>query len=316
MNINTHIQKVYPELIKMGKTKLNIVVSCVSNKTKTPLPSLQFRNIELDNIPKMGEKWINFLKASNAPLTPAYQLYSGAAWNSILDAEELSKNLKNYEVNWYIMSVGYGLLKWEEPIKPYSITFSKPSFDGLRKRVLKQEANRLWWDYIINRRNFKISDIATPDFTTIVVGSTEYINAVREDLEGCNNLLIISSTYNARYFVDRQIQTHEKLRFIVGGGKIDNNARNLKFILHHIDQWGVDLDVINTNLKGIISGIKEELPKVNRNRKSLSKDKAINIIKSIGLNKPMSHYVNTIRNERGYKISEQVIISYLQELKK
>lgn len=300
----------------MGKEKLNIIVSCVSNKS-VPVPSsLQFRNIELDTIPKMGEKWISSLKSVDSPLTPAYQLYSGAAWNAILEAKEVSDSLENYEVNWYIMSVGYGLIKWDEPIKPYSATFSKPSFDGLRKRVLKQEANLEWWKYITNRRNLTISGISSPDSTTIVMGSTEYINAIREDLEWCNNLLIISSTYNARYFVDKQIQTHEKLRFIVGGGKIDNNARNLKFVLQHIDEWGVDLDTINGNLNHIISEIKEELPKVNRDRKVLPKERALDIIKNIGLHQPMSHYINTIRNEMGYKISEQVIISYLQELKK
>ena len=299
----------------MGKTKLNIIVSCVANKS-IPIPSdLEFRNIELNSVPKMADQWINKLKSTTSPLVEANQLYSGAAWNTILSAKEIADNLQNYEVEWYIMSVGYGLIKWVQPIKPYSITFSKPSFDGLRKRVLKQVANREWWNYITTKRKLKISDITNNDSTTIILGSTEYINAIREDLSKSTNFMIFSSTYNASYFVDKHVQTHEKLRFITGGGKVDNNARNLKFVLEHLDKWGDNLNNINANLSEIISGIKQELPKVNRNRKPISDKEAKQVILEIGLDKPMAHYINKIRNEMNRKISEQVIIGYIQELK-
>lgn len=299
----------------MGKTKLNIIVSCVANKS-TPIPSdLEFRNIELNSVPKMADQWINKLKSTTSPLVEANQLYSGAAWNTILSAKEIADNLQNYEVEWYIMSVGYGLIKWVQPIKPYSITFSKPSFDGLRKRVLKQVANREWWNYITTKRRLKISDITNNDSTTIILGSTEYINAIREDLSKSTNFMIFSSTYNASYFVDKHVQTHEKLRFITGGGKVDNNARNLKFVLEHLDKWGDNLNNINTNLSEIISGIKQELPKVNRNRKPISGEEAKQVILEIGLDKPMAYYINKIRNEMNRKISEQVVIGYIQELK-
>ena len=128
--------------------------------------------------------------------------------------------------------------------------------------------------------------------------------------------MIFSSTYNASYFVDKHVQTHEKLRFITGGGKADNNARNLKFVLEHLDKWGDSLNDININLSKIISNIKQELPKVNRSRKSISAEEAKQVILEIGLNKPMAHYINKIRNEMNRKISEQVIIGYIQELKK
>jgi len=299
----------------MGKTKLNIIVSCVANKS-IPIPSdLEFRNIELNSVPKMADQWINKLKSTTSPLVEANQLYSGAAWNTILSAKEIADNLQNYEVEWYIMSVGYGLIKWVQPIKPYSITFSKPSFDGLRKRVLKQVANREWWNYITTKHRLKISDITNNDSTTIILGSTEYINAIREDLSKSTNFMIFSSTYNASYFVDKHVQTHEKLRFITGGGKVDNNARNLKFVLEHLDKWGDNLNNINTNLSEIISGIKQELPKVNRNRKPISDKEAKQVILEMGLDKPMAHYINKIRNEMNRKISEQVIIGYIQELK-
>jgi hypothetical protein len=300
----------------MDRKKLNIVVACVSSKSLPIPPELEFRNIGLDTIPVMADQWINKLRSTESPIIEAHELYSGAAWKTIIEAKKVSDNLKDYDVNWYIMSVGYGLIKWNQPIKPYSITFSKPSFDGLRKRVLKQEANREWWDYITTKRKFKISDVAKNDSTTIILGSTEYINAVREDLSRSKNIMIFSSTYNARYFKNKHVQTHEKLRFITGGGKIDNNARNLKFVLEHLDKWGNSLNDININLSKIIPNIKQELPKVNRSRKSISAEEAKQVILEIGLNKPMAHYINKIRNEMNRKISEQVIIGYIQELKK
>ena len=299
----------------MGKIKLNIVVSCVANKS-LPIPSgLEFRNISLDTIPVMADRWIEKLGSVETPIIEASKLYLGAAWKTILSAQEVSNTLKDYDIKWYIMSVGYGLIEWDQPIKPYSITFSKPSFDGLRKRVLKQVANNEWWDYITTKRKFSIADVASDDSTTMVLGSTEYINAVRKDLEKSKNIIIFSSTYNARYFKDRYVQTHEKLRFITGGGKIDNNARNLKYVLEHIPQWGVGLDDINLNLSNVISNIKQDLPKVNRNRKPISSKDAKKVILEIGLDKPMSHYIDKIRNGMGRKISEQVIIGYIQELK-
>jgi cytoplasmic iron level regulating protein YaaA (DUF328/UPF0246 family) len=158
----------------MDRKKLNIVVACVSSKSLPIPPELEFRNIGLDTIPVMADQWINKLRSTESPIIEAHELYSGAAWKTIIEAKKVSDNLKDYDVNWYIMSVGYGLIKWNQPIKPYSITFSKPSFDGLRKRVLKQEANREWWDYITTKRKFKISDVAKNDSTTIILGSTEY----------------------------------------------------------------------------------------------------------------------------------------------
>jgi hypothetical protein len=86
--------------------------------------------------------------------------------------------------------------------------------------------------------------------------------------------MIFSSTYNASHFVNKHVQTHEKLRFITGGGKADNNARNLKFVLEHLDEWGVSLVDINKNLTEIIKNIKQELPKINRDRESISPDDA------------------------------------------
>ena len=299
----------------MAKTKLNIIVSCVSNKSMDIPQDLHFREVKLDTIPAMADNWINRLKTIKSTLVKANELYCGAAWNTIIDAKKVADRLKNFEIEWYIMSVGYGLIKWEQKIKPYSITFSKPSFDGLRKRVLKQEANREWWDYITTKRKHKISNITMDDCYTMILGSTEYINAVREDLSNAKNFMIFSSTYNASYFVDKHIQTHEKLRFITGGGKADNNARNLKYVLEHLDKWGIDLNTINQNLSSTIKNIKQELPKVNRNRESISADDAKKVILEIGLDKPMSHYINKIRKDLNKKISEQVVITYLQELK-
>lgn len=300
----------------MDKTKLNIIVSCVSNKSIPIPPQLQFREILLDTIPIMADKWIDKLKSSDAPLIKAHHLYSGAAWNTILSAKNISDNLDKFEINWYIMSVGYGLIKWDQYIKPYSITFSKPSFDSLRKRVLKQSANCEWWNYITNKRQLKIANIATEDTTTIILGSTEYINAIKEDLSNSKNIIIFSSNYNATHFIDRHVQTHEKLRFITGGGKSDNNARNLKFVLEHLNEWGVELKNINYNLSKIISNIKQELPKVIRNRKSITEEEAKKAILEVGLDKPMAHYITKIRKDMNRKISEQVIISYIQQLKK
>ncbi len=128
--------------------------------------------------------------------------------------------------------------------------------------------------------------------------------------------MIFSSNYNARYFLDRYVKTHEKLRFITGGGKADNNARNLKYVLEHIDEWGVNLDNINNNLSNIISNIKQELPKSNFKRKPISKKDAKKVLLEMGLEQPMSQYIHKIRNEMNKKISEQVIIGYIQELKK
>jgi len=299
----------------MGKTKLNIIVACVANKSTPPPKELQFRGIDLDTIPNMADKWINKLQFSSSPLVKANQLYSGAAWNTIKKAKIISDNLDSFDIEWYIMSVGYGLIKWDQPIKPYSITFSKPSFDSLRKRVLKQDANNKWWSYITSKRKLKISDIATSDSNTIILGSTEYINAIKDDLKESKNFMIFSSMYNARYFKEQHVKTHEKLRFITGGGKSDNNARNLKYVLEHLEKWGVGLNDINKNLSKIISNIKQELPKSNFKRKPINEQEAKKVILELGLDRPMAHYIKKIRNEMGRKISEQVIISYIQQLK-
>jgi cytoplasmic iron level regulating protein YaaA (DUF328/UPF0246 family) len=300
----------------MDKQQINIIVSCVSNKSVDVPSNLEFRNIKLDTIKNMGDKWVDKLLTTQVNTYEASQLYCGSAWKIVQETKQISEQLKNYEVNWYIMSVGYGFIRYTQKIKPYSITFSKPSFDGLRKRQLKQSANKEWWNYITTKRNLRIKDIATNDKTTIIVGSTEYINAVEDDLKQSKNIIIFSSTYNATKFVDRHVQTHEKMRFIVGGGKVDNNVRNLKYYVEHLDEWGVDLNEINNKFQEQINSIKQELPKVNRDREKITDEELNEIIMKIGLDKPMSNYIDEIRIKQNKKISEQKIISVIQELRK
>ena len=86
-------------------------------------------------------------------------------------------------------------------------------------------------------------------------------------------------------------------------------------MLEHLEKWGVGLNIINKNLSEIISNIKQELPKPNRNRKPINEQEAKKVILELGLDRPMAHYIKKIRNEMGRKISEQVIISYIQQLK-
>ena len=84
----------------MGKIKLNIVVSCVANKS-LPIPSgLEFRNISLDTIPVMADRWIEKLGSVETPIIEASKLYSGAAWKTILSAQEVSNTLKDYDINY------------------------------------------------------------------------------------------------------------------------------------------------------------------------------------------------------------------------
>ena len=76
----------------------------------------------------------------------------------------------------------------------------------------------------------------------------------------------------------------------------------------------IDLDNINNKLSNIISNIKQELPKSNFKRKPISEEDAKKVILEMGLDQPMSQYIYKIRNEMDKKISEQLVVGYIQEL--
>ncbi|MEO2033780.1 MAG: hypothetical protein ABGZ35_17015, partial [Planctomycetaceae bacterium] len=129
---------------------VNIVVTCTKQKTREPSERLQLRHLLGSSVQQRARKWAGTLQKSRDQVIPARQLYAGDHWAVARDLPELSTPKR--QINVWIASAGYGLISIDEPLCPYSATFSNPHPDSVIMEGFAEgngEQKAAWWNAMI-----------------------------------------------------------------------------------------------------------------------------------------------------------------------
>src|SRR5688500_14305908 len=111
-----------PSKSRNGRSRICLVVAC-SQRKRVPVPArLQLRSVRSRATDRVVQ-WNARLRNADAPRLPAGELYAGDHWHSVVKAYEQARLYSSGAELW-VISAGYGLVRADKRIKPYSATFA------------------------------------------------------------------------------------------------------------------------------------------------------------------------------------------------
>jgi hypothetical protein len=172
---------------------LNIIVTCTKLKTR-PIPSrLRLRAVPGRDVDVRAARWVERVQDSGVEAVPAVSLYAGDHWRIAKGLPEIAAPA-GFRATLWIISTGFGLIRADSKISPYSATFSHSHPDSVSKSRFTKDgtlAFQRWWDLISQwegpdpgtPRTLAALAAAKSNAAFLVVASAAYLSAVSEDLK-------------------------------------------------------------------------------------------------------------------------------------
>jgi hypothetical protein len=217
--------------------QLHVIVTCTHRKRLGAPPRLRLSSIRVKDVLVRGRQWVDRLRAERAPEVPASDLYAGDHWQVAL-----SLLSQTHPVQLWVASAGYGLVRLDQQLKPYSATFS-PGPDSVfvhGRREQRDGELREWWELITKAnlghsrpRTLRELAASDPGAILLVALSEPYVRALRDDLvaartklHGSGKLLIVSAgTKHCPGLDENLLPVDANLQIAVGGPLLSLNAR-------------------------------------------------------------------------------------------
>lgn len=124
---------------------LNVVVGCTSRK-RQPVPrELRLRSVRALSPGERANRWIERLDTFSTAPVPNNLLYSGGHWSVVSHLiEEAAES--GIDLNLWVFSAGYGLVRFGAALKPYSATFASGHADAVPRAPFD------WWSRLTEWR--------------------------------------------------------------------------------------------------------------------------------------------------------------------
>jgi hypothetical protein len=162
--------------------KLGGVVPCTDSKSGYSVPAAARDLGGTLPVTEAAERWHSML-ASVSPCCSARELYKGPGWVASLRLVE-ALQAAAAEVDWRIISAGYGLLHPEEQVTRYSATFLAGHTDSVPGPAGGGDGSGGWWTHINRLRGQAqpLVQFASEVDGLVVAASAPYVDAVAEEL--------------------------------------------------------------------------------------------------------------------------------------
>lgn len=169
-----------------------LIASCTERK-RQPIPERTRLGSLPDELPALrATKWWERLTAEHGR-HPALELYAGEHWTLARRSLEVL-TVSGIEAALWAASAGFGLIPTSARICPYSATFSQGVADsvvlGRLRGDLRRARHQAWWSGLARFpgpdgsacRSLRALAVWSPHSALIVIGSADYVWAMREDL--------------------------------------------------------------------------------------------------------------------------------------
>jgi hypothetical protein len=272
----------------MGKT-VNIVVTCTSRKTRTPLARLRVRDVREKTIAGRSQNWIERLNANGTSQTVASQLYCGEYWSVARSLPAVAKDFGLTARIW-ICSAGYGLISPESLLCSYGATFSPYERDSVTRGFgadVRRRSAQQWWRSIARWSGPKGSELRSVaaiarkyrKIPLLVVASPDYLEALEDDLSKAvralsdSNLLLIASAGMRTFgkLTDHLLPCDARLQAFLGGTRASLNIRIAKRLLQYMGRGRISLERQKTQLGRLLS----KQPPIEQYRRRVVTDEQI-----------------------------------------
>ena len=228
--------------------QINVIVTSTRRKRASVPERLYLRDLKERDFEERATEWIDRLKSLECRRVEAQELYAGDHWQIARSLPQVGK-ATGWNVCLWICSPGYGLIKPESLVGPYSATFSMTHPDSVTKPVRRERevmAQR-WWARLAEWRGPSpdeprtIANIAAsaPSSPLVVVASQSIITILEHDLKEAaeqlksdKNLLILSGGTNDRSTLAKHLlPCNARLQPLFGGARMSLNVRALRHLL-------------------------------------------------------------------------------------
>lgn len=150
-----------------------ILTNCTSSKSFDPAPRQMARTMECSDIRGLSREWST--RRLDAERVPVRDLYQGRSFKIAQRAADWAGS------SLYTVSAGYGVLKADDRIPPYSITISGESEDNILIKAGGAKA-AAWWRELEPLKSI-VADLA--DFAVVMIAlPAEYLLMIEEEICG------------------------------------------------------------------------------------------------------------------------------------
>lgn len=292
-------------------SKINIILTCSSNKKLEAPPFLSLKNYKKENVKKLSKSWMDNIINNSSSTLPAIKMYKGVYW------EVVKKLYNNPKVNKiWVISAGYGLINVNDNISSYNIGFKDKSLNSIKLNTLNPSKNVFseWWDNITNITQNKIFQLYDPNEIYIIYASYDYMKAIKNDISKIvskPNIFIVSPDTKIKQFKPYILYTPSNLRYILGGNKMTSSIKVVEYLVNNFDEF--NHNKINNHFKCLLNQANIP-PQIRAKRKKIGDEEMIKYIKEIGINSPFTSIFNFIR-DKGIAAGEARIIRLIHALK-
>jgi hypothetical protein len=265
----------------------NVVVTCTKRKRHPAAPDLQLRSVSAGSPEHRAEAWIERIRHHAASRVAAAELYAGDHWSIARSLPTIARE-QDQDIRLWVSSAGYGLIPVEAPVAPYSATFSPSHPDsvlnGWRGVPASETFARWWsalsrWDGPESRAPRSLLEVARlyPEEPLLVVASTPYLQAMREDLveavaelKTWELLSIVSAGTDRLQDLERHLLAFDaRLQTKLGGGLMSLNIRVARDFFRH--GW----PLVHPELAGRLQELHDGLPHFERPRRERLTDEQV-----------------------------------------
>jgi len=296
---------------------IHLIINPTNRKTSTS--NLNLGSLKQSDPKRRMQDWMGLVAKSPIKEVTALELYAGDHWTI---AKQIRTEFDTSCVRIWIMSPGYGLVEAEEPIKPYTATFSPDHEESVARGGSLALSNLNWWDMLTQWQPFQekkprsifqlITQFSNHRF--ILLGSSRYMNLLKNEFKNIElhmpanleNLYIISPrTKNIGPLLTNNLMpSYRSLRPLLGGGDASLNIRTGRYLLNLIMTQTLSVTEVKANMHQLIT----ELPPLKiRSRTLISNEELSDHIRALLTENPilsMSSGIKMLR-ESGLACSQK-----------
>ena len=232
-------------------TVVNVVVTCTKDKRYPVADECQLRNIPAGTLRERMQEWHTRTNRHWRSHVPVKDLYAGDHWANVRSFES-----SYFDIDIWVCSAGFGLIRFDDEIAPHAATFSKSHADSVAA-TLSDEARgtaaKTWWHATETRwkshfkerpRSLTALMATYPKRSLLVVASENYLAAIADDLrQGVDNLAdpdslsIVCAGARSIDGLDRNlVPCDARLQAATGGARRSLNTRLAHKILRESRQ--------------------------------------------------------------------------------
>ena len=291
--------------------KIIWVVNCVNRKTLETHRELSISNYS-SNLNLRLINWISRISNPNSPLIDALSLYAGDNWTVVKNTIA-----KVEQIELWIVSAGYGLIRSDAEIESYDATFERKDDNYVGKDDKKRdnyESDQAWWLKVNEwkgpssetERSFKSLFKNNPDTPILFSLSRKYFSAVSTDLESAienfpqrNNLFLFATGKLPEPFKRFHIPVHARYKKKIGGNPLSVTTRTASALIKSSESHKFDFETVQQ----VIMNDYESLdPLVPHNRKPRSDEQILKMIEEMKKVNPRHSHSSLLRvyRDQGY----------------